>query len=148
MPTFTDNKSGKFTKWTAATLDLVVGKKTLGAYLAAMLAKRLGIKPDAVTGTTAVTIPLGYANAEGVLPSMTDQPGFVKGLRIDLQKAQVVGGINYATVQVQWGTGMDGKQGGAYAGALVRTDMAFTAADLRQALTYSADSQSYWRIDP
>ena len=144
MATFTNNNSGKFTgPCTAKTRDLVIGE-----YLQAWMGKYLGIKPAKVQDGTEFTIPAKYNNIEGVIKSMEGEPGFVKGLRIDLQKAQVVSGTTYGTFQVQWGTGMDGKNGGAYFGALVKVDTQFTVGNLREAFLDSLGSQTYWRIDP
>jgi len=86
-------------------------------------------------------------NSEGDIRAMRGEKGFVKGLRIDLQKAQVIGGRTYATFQIQWGTGADGKNGGAYAGALMEVDKVFNVGDLRTALTNSFVTLRYWRID-
>jgi hypothetical protein len=49
---------------------------------------------------------------------------------------------------VQWGTGSNGKTGGAYAGALMRTDVTFNVGNIREALANSNRTQTYWRIDP
>jgi hypothetical protein len=149
MATFTNAQSGKFTGPCAGdTRDLVIGDNRLGPYLQAKMSSMLGKKPDEVMLGTPLTIPTKYNNSEGVITSMTQETGFVKGLRIDLQKAQVVGANTYATFQVQWGTGMDGKKGGAYCGALMRVNTQFSVGDLREALRRSLESQTYWRIDP
>jgi hypothetical protein len=149
MATITNNNSGKFTgPCSKETLDLVIGDKRLGPYLQAKMGSMLGKKTDEVLLGTPFKIPAKYNNSEGVISSMTSEDGFVKGLRIDLQKAQEVGTNSYATFQVQWGTGMDGKNGGAYCGALIRVDTEFSVGDLRQALSESLGSQTYWRIDP
>jgi hypothetical protein len=149
MPLFTDNKSGTFTgKMSADTFDLVIGKTLLGGYLQAKMGARLGKPADEVLLGTPLMIQSNYANDEGVINAMKNEKGFLKGLRIDLQKAQKHNGFKYATIQVQWGTGMDGKKGGAYAGALIRVDTEINVGNLREALTKSNESQTYWRIDP
>ena len=119
----------------------------MGLYLQHKIAQINGMKPDEVLHGTPISIPHRYANSEGVIKAMEHEKGFVKGLRIDLQKAQVIGGRTYATFQIQWGTGQDGKTGGAYAGALMEVDKVFSAGDLRTALTNSFQSLTYWRID-
>jgi hypothetical protein len=119
----------------------------MGLYLQHKIAQVKGMKPDEVLLGTPISIPRRYANSEGVIKEMEREKGFVKGLRIDLQKAQVIGGRTYATFQIQWGTGQDGKRGGAYAGALMEVDKVFSAGDLRTALTNSFQSLTYWRID-
>lgn len=149
MPLFTNNNSGTFTgKMSADTFDLVIGKTILGDYLQAKMGARLGKPADEVLLGTPMMIQSNYANDEGVINAMKNEKGFVKGLRIDLQKAQTHFGFKYATIQVQWGTGMDGKKGGAYAGALIRVDTTINVGSLREALTLSNESQTYWRIDP
>jgi hypothetical protein len=148
MATITDNRTGTFTaNCPAKTKTLLVGDNALGLYLQAKMGQVLGKKPDEVLLGTPLKIPGSYANSEGVIPAMEGESGFVKGLRIDLQKAQVINGVKYATFQIQWGTGM-GSTGGAYAGALLRTDTLFSVGDLRDALIKSFGTQSYWRIDP
>lgn len=146
---FTDNHSGKFTRCTSAdTRDLLVGNdKSMGLYLQHKIAQIKGMRADEVLHGTPISIPSGYANSEGDIRAMRGEKGFVKGLRIDLQKAQVIGGRTYATFQIQWGTGADGKNGGAYAGALMEVDKVFNVGDLRTALTNSFGTLTYWRID-
>jgi len=145
---FTDNRSGKFTRCNSAdTRNLLVGKDSMGLYLQHKIGQIKGMRPDEVLHGTPISIPHRYANSEGIIQEMVHQKGFVKGLRIDLQKAQVIGGRTYATFQIQWGTGQDGKNGGAYAGALMEVDKVFNAGDLRTALTNSFESLTYWRID-
>jgi hypothetical protein len=119
----------------------------MGLYLQHKIAQIKGMKSDEVLIGTPISIPHRYANSEGVLNEMHSQKGFVKGLRIDLQKAQVIGGRTYATFQIQWGTGQNGKDGGAYAGALMEVDKVFSVGDLRTALKNSFESLTYWRID-
>ncbi len=149
MAKLTNNNTGKFTgAMNANTYDLVVGKNSLGNYLQAKIAQITGKKPDEVLLGTPISISSKYANSEGVIKSMVNEKGFVKGLRIDLQKAQTHNDVKYATFQVQWGRGSGGKNGGAYAGALMRVDTTFGVGDLRDALAKSDGSQTYWRIDP
>ena len=149
MATLTNNNSGDFTgRMSAKTYNLVVGKKTLGDYLQAKIGNMEGIKPDNVDGDTHIRIDSPYANSEGVIKSMEKKTGFVKGLRIDLQKEQKHNNVKYATFQVQWGKGSDGKTGGAYAGALMRVNTTFNVSNLREALARSDGDQKYWRIDP
>ncbi len=149
MATLTNNHTGAFTgKMSNKTYNLVVGKNSLGDYLQAKIANMEGLKLDNVDGDTPIRIDSPYANSEGVIKSMEKETGFVKGLRIDLQKEQTHNNVKYATFQVQWGRGSDGKNGGAYAGALMRVDTTFDVSDLREALGRSDGSQTYWRIDP
>lgn len=149
MANFTNNQSGNFTGGCAKdTKNLLVGLDTLGLYLQAKMANIIGKKSDEVLLGTPFKIPANYNNDEGVIDAMKNETGFVTGLRIDLQKPQTVGTNTYATFQIQWGTGMDGRRGGAYAGALVRVDTLFSVGDLRDALTQSLSTQTYWRIDP
>ena len=119
----------------------------MGLYLQHKIAQIKGMRPDEVLHGTPISIPRGYANSEGDIKAMRGEKGFQKGLRIDLQKAQVIGGRTYATFQIQWGTGGDGKNGGAYAGALMEVDKIFNVGDLRTALTNSFGTLTYWRID-
>jgi len=149
MATIVDNQTGGFTgAMNATTYDLVVGTNALGLYLQAKIGQLTGRKPDEVLLGTPIKIPSNYANSEGVINSMKGENGFVKGLRIDLQKAQTHNNVKYATFQVQWGTGSNGTTGGAYAGALMRVDTEFGVGDLREALGNSNRTQTYWRIDP
>ena len=110
----TDNKTGTFTPGGAhkVTQELV-----LEEYLPTMIGKYIGKKPKDVNSKTTFKIPSKYNNIEGDIPKGVDkEKGWVRGLRLDLQKAQVHNGHSYATFQVQWGSGMDNKKGGAYAG--------------------------------
>jgi hypothetical protein len=108
----------------------------------------MGVPRRNVNDNTIVRVDAPYANSEGVTGNkdILGQKGFVDGLRIDLQKAQTHGGNDYATWQVQWGRGNNGKTGGAYAGALMQVDTDFTVAEFRQALSNSFDTLSYWRM--
>lgn len=140
----TDNKTGKFTgDAKKATKELV-----LGNYLTAKIANLTGVRVDDIQDETEIEIVSNYGNDEGVIKRMEGEDGFVKGLRIDLQKSQMHNQLEYATFQVQWGTGMDGKNGGAYAGALMRVDTKFPVSLLREALKKSFETHTYWRIDP
>jgi hypothetical protein len=148
MGKLTNNNSGTFVRCTsAATYTLVIGDDRLGDYLQAKMANFLGKRKDEVLLGTPLKIPANYANSEGVIDAMKTETGFEKGLRIDLQTAQVINGKTYATWQVQWGTGNKKGVGGAYAGALLLVDTLFSVTDLRDALTKSWGTQTYWRVD-
>ena len=149
MATLTDNGTGVFTgPMPTNTFDLVIGDGQMGEYLQEKIGSLIGKSPDEILLGTPMTISSTYHNSEGVINRMKGKTGFVKGLRIDLQKAQTHNDIKYATFQVQWGTGMNGRDGGAYAGALMRVDTRFGVGDLREALRRSNKTQTYWRIDP
>ncbi|WP_332878470.1 hypothetical protein [Massilia sp. S19_KUP03_FR1] len=136
---YTDNESGKFTDCSNNTRNYI-----LRTYLPVKLGKYMGISEKAVTPGSGVRFAEKYNNDEGVIKPYD----IVKGLRIDLQKAQEIDGKTYACLQVQWGTGQDGKKGGAYAGALILTEQAFSIVQIETALEKSFGSKSYWRLDP
>ncbi|MEZ2304145.1 MAG: hypothetical protein ACBR13_20460 [Microcoleus sp.] len=140
----TNNNTGKFTgNAKKTTIELV-----LGNYLIAKIANLIGVSVKDIQDETEIEIVSNYGNDEGEIFNMSQQNGFVQGLRIDLQSCQMHNQLKYATFQVQWGTGMDGKKGGAYAGALMRVDTKFPVSLLREALQNSFQTQTYWRIDP
>ncbi|PPU93909.1 hypothetical protein [Xanthomonas albilineans] len=141
MTTYTNNNTGTFSSASSKIRDHV-----LEDYLAAKIANYVGIRRDDVNDATVIRIPANYANSEGVIKGME----LVKGLRVDLQAAQVHGGNRYATWQVQWGTGSGGKNGGAYAGVLMRVDTDFTFAEFRQAMreSFGYTPGAYCRLDP
>lgn len=153
MPTLTDSqpnakdKDKKFTiekLRTKANHDLIVGD-----YLDARMKKFLGHDVD---DTSVINIPEKYNNDEGTTKGFEKAKGWVEGLRIDLQKAQVHNHHTYACWQVQWGKGGAGdptsKSGGAFCGALMRVATNFTLKDLRDALKNSWNTRTYWFIDP
>ncbi|SMG07927.1 hypothetical protein SAMN05661096_00093 [Marivirga sericea] len=141
MATITNAGTGSFTPdCSNKTKNLV-----LGDYLDAKIANYMGISISSINDFTTVRVDSPYANSEGVIKSMESEKGFVRGLRIDLQKEQ----DGYATFQVQWGTG-NGAKGGAYAGVLMRVNTNFTMNDLRTALAASFNyiPVKYARLDP
>ncbi len=138
MATFTDSNTGKFD-----TCKSKIQKFVLDEYLKAKIANFLGIKEDNIQDNTNIQVNFPYDNAEGVIK------GYDKNmsLRIDLQKSQAHNNLNYATWQVQWGTGMKDK-GGAFAGVLMRTGVTFTFAEFKEAMTKSFGYKHYCFLDP
>ena len=122
-------------------------KLILEDYLIGKIANLMGIAIDDVNDLLPIRIESPYSNSEGVIKRYENSPGFVKGLRIDLQKEQT----GYACFQVQYGTGgSNSKKGGAYAGVLMKVDTDFTFNDLKTSLTCSFNYQpvKYARLDP
>ncbi len=141
MTTYTNNGTGTF-----GSASNAIRKHVLDNYLAAKIANHLGIRRSDVNDGTVIQVPASYANSEGVISGME----LVKGLRVDLQRAQAHDGNTYATWQVQWGTGSNGKTGGAYAGVLMRVATDFTFAEFRQAMSesFGYTPGAYCRLDP
>lgn len=141
MPTITNAGTGNFTP----NCPSKTKKLILGDYLEGKIANLMGVPLSAINGATNVRVNSPYANDEGVIKRYESEPGFVKGLRIDLQNEQ----NGYACFQVQWGRG-NGTNGGAYAGVLMRVDQNFTFAKFKEALSSSFDFNpvKYARLDP
>lgn len=120
-------------------------KLVLGDYLIGKIANLMGISINDVDDFTTVRVDSPYSNSEGVIKRYEKYPGFVKGLRIDLQKEQ----DGYACFQVQYGTG-SGNNGGAYAGVLMKVGTNFTFNELRTALesSFNYSPVKYARLDP
>jgi hypothetical protein len=140
---YNNNNTGNFTECSATIRDHV-----LDDYLKGKMGRILGINPKALLWGQPLVFAHPYNNDEGVIKAYE----IVKGLRIDLQKAQVHNDQHgkprtYACLQVQWGTGSK-NTGGAYAGALIRVDCVFSLANIRDALELSFATQSYCRVDP
>ncbi|MEE7547156.1 hypothetical protein HF319_09035 [Xanthomonas sp. Kuri4-1] len=140
MTTYTNNGTGTFSSASRNIRDHV-----LDAYLAAKIANYVGINRNEVDDDTVIRVPAEYANSEGTISGME----LVRGLRVDLQRTQTHGGAAYATWQVQWGTG-SGRNGGAYAGVLMRVDTNFTFAEFREAMrrSFGYAPGAYCRLDP
>ncbi|MBB3824075.1 hypothetical protein [Xanthomonas arboricola] len=141
MTTYTNNGTGTF-----SSASSKIRKHVLDDYLTAKIANYVGIGRSKVNDDTVLQVPADYANSEGVIVGMD----LVKGLRVDLQRAQTHDGHSYATWQVQWGTGSDGKTGGAYAGVLMRVATDFTFAEFRNAMreSFGYTPGAYCRLDP
>ncbi|NIJ84080.1 hypothetical protein FHY35_001035 [Xanthomonas arboricola] len=141
MTTYTNNGTGTFSSATTK-----IRKHVLDDYLAAKIANHVGIRRSEVNDATVIQVPANYANSEGVIADMEE----VKGLRVDLQRAQTHDGNAYATWQVQWGTGSGGRTGGAYAGVLMRVATDFTFAEFRNAMSasFGYTPGAYCRLDP
>ncbi|MBX9837245.1 MAG: hypothetical protein K2X69_02910 [Silvanigrellaceae bacterium] len=150
MVDFVKSDTGDFYgKITNKTKNLIVGSgDEIGEYLKSFIGKYIGIKPGDVNNETIISFPSKYNNIEGVDKKMEKETGFVEGLRIDLQKSRVFNGKIYATIQVQFGTGMIPPKGGAYCGALVQTEQEFTAENINEALRKSLNDLSYFYLNP
>lgn len=79
MTTYTNNGTGTFSSASNA-----IRRHVLDDYLAAKIANHLGIRRSDVNDGTVIQVPANYANSEGVISGME----LVKGLRVDLQRAQ------------------------------------------------------------
>lgn len=139
---YSNNDTGSFDACTTSIRDHV-----LDTYLKAKLGNILGISPSLLMWGNPITFTHPYANSEGVIKTHE----MVKGLRIDLQKAQTHNDSTgtqrtYACIQVQYGTGM--KTGGAYAGALIQVNKVFSVLTVRDALEKSFAWRKYCRVDP
>lgn len=138
---FTETGTGSFTP-----SNNTIAKFVVNHYLPEKLGAVFGAW--ARNDTATVTFERSYAVSEGVIKGMEKQSE-VKGLRVDLQEAQTHDGIQYACLQVQWGTGMK-KNGGAYAGVLVRVDTPFLVSDIKEGLmkSFKATNSTYVKMDP
>jgi len=140
---FNNNNTGTFNTCSATVRDHV-----LGAYLKAKIANLIGVSREAIMWGQPIMFSFPYANDEGVIKGFDIE----KGLRIDLQKAQLHKDQagkdqHYACLQVQWGTGSK-NTGGAYAGALIRVSHVFSLLTIHDALEKSFEWGKYCRVDP
>jgi hypothetical protein len=97
---------------------------------------------------------LSATKCEGVIKKALEEMNLKgeKNLRVDFQSPHThtipsyTDAVEFNCIQVQYGTGSDGKSGGSYAGVLAQTNQEFTLKDYQGALENSFRDKVYWVI--